>query len=330
MPSRPPSDSERGRTVNKTYTNPVGNITGIGDPYVLRHEGRYYLYATSSPRGFKVWESIDLVDWELRGMALDAEDEPNRWGIEAFWAPEVIHYRDAFYMVFSARTAQGSLKLALAKSDSPLGPFRTVKVPLVERELSYIDGHFFIDDDGTPYLFYVKDCSENVIDGVHTSEIYVQPMSDDLTELLGEPVLAVRPDQPWEGIDKDWRWNEGPFVLKVDGIYYLMYSANVFSSPEYAVGYATAPSPLGPWTKAAENPILAQRPEIGVSGPGHNSVTLSPDGTELFIVYHTHTDPKRPSGNRTVNIDRLYVKDGRMWVDGPTRTPQPAPSAGHI
>ena len=312
--------------MSETYTNPVGQITGIGDPFVLRHDGRYYLYATSSRSGFKVWESTDLVHWEVRGLALDASAEPNRWAVDSFWAPEVIHYHDAFYMVYSARNDQGSLKLALARSEHPLGPFLTVKAPLVDRELSYIDGHIFIDG-GTPYLFYVKDCSENVIEGVHTSEIYVQEMRDDLMELKGEPVLALRPDQPWEGIDKDWRWNEGPFVLKVDGLYYLMYSANVFSSPEYAVGYATATSPLGPWTKSEHNPILSKRMEIGVSGPGHNSVTLSPDGQELFIVYHTHTDPKRPSGDRTVNIDRLYVQDGRMWVDGPTRTPQPMPSA---
>lgn len=309
-----------------TYTNPVGNITGIGDPYVLRWDGKYYLYATSAPNGFRVWESTNLVDWELKGMAFDAAHPANSWGVNSFWAPEVIRHRDAFYMVYSARNREGSLKIGLAKSDHPLGPFITVKAPLVDRELSYIDGHIFVDGD-TPYLFYVKDCSENVIDGVHVSQIYAQEMSEDLLELKGEPVLVAQPDQPWEGIDKDWRWNEGPFVLKVDGVYYLMYSANVFSSAEYAVGYATAAAPLGPWTKAKENPILAKRLEIGVSGPGHNSVTLSPDGTEMFIVYHTHTDPKAPSGNRTVNIDRLYVQGGRMWVEGPTRSPQPAPSA---
>jgi hypothetical protein len=27
--------------------------------------------------------------------------------------------------------------------------------------------------------------------------------------------------------------------------------------------------------------------------------------TEMFIVYHTHADPRKPSGDRVVNIDRL-------------------------
>lgn len=320
------SDTPFDASSGETYTNPVGNITGIGDPYVLRWGGAYYLYATSAPNGFKVWMSKDLVHWELKGLAFDAAHPANSWGVNSFWAPEVIYYRDAFYMVYTARNRQGSLKIGLAKSDDPLGPFITVKAPLVDRELSYIDGHIFLDGE-TPYLFYVKDCSENVIDGVHVSQIYVQEMSEDLMELKGEPVLVAEPDQEWEGIDKDWRWNEGPFVLKVDGVYYLMYSANAFNSPDYAIGYATAPSPFGPWTKAKENPILSKRLEIGVSGPGHNCVTLSPDGSELFIVYHTHTDPNNPSGDRTVNIDRLYVSGGRMWIAGPTRTPQPMPCA---
>jgi len=45
-----------------TYTNPVGNITHIGDPYVLQYGGKYYMYATSSKIGFIVRESSNLVD----------------------------------------------------------------------------------------------------------------------------------------------------------------------------------------------------------------------------------------------------------------------------
>jgi hypothetical protein len=55
--------------------------------------------------------------------------------------------------------------------------------------------------------------------------------------------------------------------------------------------------------------------------------TTSPDGKELFIVYHSDADPANPSGNRMVNIDRLvFDEEGNMRVTGPTRTPQPMPS----
>lgn len=29
------------------YTNPVGDMTEIGDPFVIKSEGKYYMYATS-------------------------------------------------------------------------------------------------------------------------------------------------------------------------------------------------------------------------------------------------------------------------------------------
>ena len=65
-----------------------------------------------------------------------------------------------------------------------------------------------------------------------------------------------------------------------------------------------------------------------ISGSGHNSVTNSPDGSELFIVYHIHTDPGHPSGDRQVCIDRMgFREDGSLYVTGPTHTPQPIPSS---
>ena len=116
-------------------------------------------------------------------------------------------------------------------------------------------------------------------------------------------------------------------MLKHYGRYYMTYSANHTGFPHYGIGYATADNPLGPWVKADENPIAATNLDVGVSGPGHNSITRSPDGTELFIVYHSHADPKNPSGDRVMNIDRLYFdEEGRLKIKGPTRSPQPMPS----
>ncbi|MFW6006841.1 MAG: glycoside hydrolase family 43 protein [Halanaerobiales bacterium] len=313
----------------KTYTNPVGNITNIGDPYILKHDDTYYLYATSAPDfGFKVWQSEDLIKWDFKGYALNSNSEENGWGNNDFWAPEVIYYENKFYMTYSARDDDGHLKISLAVSEDPLGPFINLKAPLFDRGQSFIDGHIFVDSDGTPYLFYNKDCSENIIEGKHISQIYVQEMREDLTELKGEPVLAVEPSQEWEGAGEEWQWNEGSYVIKNNEKYYLMYSANYFGSSDYAIGYATADDPMGPWEKHEDNPVLEKDLDKGVSGPGHNSVTTSPDGEELFIVYHTHTFPEDPGGNRTLNIDRMYFEEGELKVKGPTRSPQPYPERG--
>ena len=106
----------------------------------------------------------------------------------------------------------------------------------------------------------------------------------------------------------------------------MTYSANNTGYEHYGVGYATADHPMGPWTKAAENPVLATDLSRGVSSPGHNSIVFSPDSTERFIVYHRHADPEgeRPSFDRVV-ID----SSSRLRVVGPTSTPQPLPSGTH-
>src|SRR5207248_9605566 len=102
----------------------------------------------------------------------------------------------------------------------------------------------------------------------------------DLTSLAGDAGLCIKHDQSWEGDETGDRWNEGPFVMKYQDTYVMMYSAQVFSSPDYSLGFATAKSALGPWIKSSENPILRRTSKV--SGPGHNSVVESPDGIELF------------------------------------------------
>ncbi len=315
---------------SETYTNPVGNISGIGDPFVLKDNGLYYMYCTSAPDvGFKVWTSENLVDWKEKGLAFNNNFPGNGWGTGDFWAPEVIYYDSVYYMVYSTRAPDGKLKICLAKSNHPLGPFVNVKTPWLDENLVCIDGHIFLDQDGTPYLFFAKDCSENIVNGKHVSQIYVQRLTPHTLEPVGEPQFCIQPSQPWEHPNDEWQWNEGPFVLKHNGYYYLMFSANYFASQDYAIGYATARTPFGPWTKFSGNPILQKDLSIGVSGPGHNSVTTSPDDTEMFIVYHTHTDPQHPSGDRQPNIDRLFFRNDSLIVIGPTRSPQPMPSANN-
>lgn len=314
--------------LKRTYINPVGDISGIGDPFVLKYDDRYYMYCTSNAQiGFKVWESSNLVDWTAHEFAFDSRIQEKQWTTGSFWAPEVIFYDNQFYMTYSAKSqSDGKLKIALARSSTPKGPFKDFRVPLLDNNFSCIDGHIFIDDDGTPYLYYSKDCSENIINGNHVSQIYVQQMTPENLSPVGDPILCISPSQPWEHPSAEWQWNEGPFVLKNDNIYYLMYSANYFASFAYSIGYAISMSPTGPWQKSEHNPVLAGNSSIGVSGPGHNSVTVSPDSSELFIVYHTHTDPAKPSGNRQPNIDRINIENGRLKIIGPTRSPQPMPN----
>jgi hypothetical protein len=148
-------------------------------------------------------------------------------------------------------------------------------------------------------------------------------------ELAGEPVLLTRPEQEWEKRSgSEYRWNEGPFMIKHGGIYYLMFSANCYAGKFYALGYGVSKNPLGPFEKYKDNPILEAPEEWRhVSGPGHHSLTLSPDGKELFAAYHTHVDVQQGGGNRQMAIDRAgFRADGSMYINGPSLSPMPKPS----
>ncbi|MBI1177735.1 family 43 glycosylhydrolase [bacterium] len=320
-----------GATTGVTYTNPVGGSITMGDPFMLVHDREFFLYGTTAVNeGFKCWSSTNLVNWTSHGFAY--RKSAQSWGGNTFWAPEVVAYRGRFYMVFSCQPATNktfSARICLAVADRPEGPFEDLHAPLFDNGWSCIDGHLFVDTDATPYLFFdkvgvIQTPKKRYLSGV----VYGVKLKSNLSGIEGEPVLCSQADQPWE-TPEDGRsiCNEGSFVFKMGKTYYLTYSANHYAEPFYGIGYATASSPLGPWKKSPDNPLVHQVPSLGVSGPGHNCVIKSPDGTELFMVYHTHADPAKPGGQRVVNIDRLIVQpDGRLKLLGPTRSPQPLPS----
>lgn len=287
-------------------------ITGIGDPFILREGSVYYMYATSAPDGFRYFRSENLTDWEEGGYCY--RNSP--WGENCFWAPEVYKRGDRYYMIYTARWKKNhSLRIGIAVADSPEGEFRDLKDgPLFDFGYATIDATLFSDDDGREYLYFVRDCSENIIDGVHTSVIYCAEIAKDYSRLLSEPVPVSAPDVPWEtSLSNEWRWNEGPALLKRNGRYYLNYSVNCFDSREYSVGCAESDSPLGGFVKYAHNPILKYR-EGDFSGPGHNSFFQDESG-RLFTAFHIHTDYDKPSGNRRACIAEVAFDDnGTMSI----------------
>ena len=314
---------DSGEIAARFYQNPQG-IDNIGDPFILNADGKYYVFATGGGIGFNVWTSDDLVTFTSKKKAMLRA----AWANGDYWAPEVYAYQGKYVMLFSARrTSDKSLRIGIAFADKPEGIYKdTMKAPLLDPGYAVIDASLFVDDDGTPYLYYSRDCSENLVGSNHESHSYVVPLATDLMSLAGEPAQLIAPDQAWELHSGDYRWNEGPTVVKHDGKYYLYYSANYFASKEYGVG-AVADSPMGPFVKVDSNPLLTYTMDgdkVAVSGPGHNSFFAA--GDELFTAYHTHTYPDMPSGNRQLNYDRAgFHADGTAFINGPTLAAQLKP-----
>jgi beta-xylosidase len=292
----------------KTYRNPLLPEREIADPFVLRVEGKYYLYPTTDSRGIEVFVSDDLVHWERKTRAF----RDPRGGD---WAPEV-HYNQRgdgkFYLYYTdniSRLDRRSLEkqIGVAVADNPLGPF-TDKGVLATHA---IDADLFQDDDGSLYLSYV--------DLAGGFKIVVQPMADPLTK-KGEPKVVIHPTEAWEKLSG--KVTEGPFMMKHKGIYYLTYSGTGADSPNYSIGYATSKSPTGPFVKYAGNPIVHRGGKV--FGPGHHCVVTGPDG-KLWLVYHQKWGAEQ-GYHRFLAIDPLWFdEEGILHAKASRDTDEPAP-----
>ena len=279
----PTPEPEPEPVISKVYNNFKGLVPDCADPHVLYHDGQYYLYGTGGDDGIKVYISKNLAVWTkaqgaTNGYALHKKDV---WGDKWFWAPEVYYINDKFYMFYSAEE-----KIAVAESSSPLGPFiqsDEFKKPF-HSNIYEIDTHLFIDDDGKKYLYFVRFNNGN--------EIWGAELNDNLRSIKESTLKhCIATSQTWERSPispaANARVNEGPFILKHNGIYYLTYSANSYENPNYGIGYATSENPLGPWVKYEQNPILIGNDKI--SGVGHHSFITKSSGCQ-YVIYHSHND----------------------------------------
>ncbi|QCR23033.1 glycoside hydrolase family 43 protein [Pontibacter sp. SGAir0037] len=252
----------------------------LADPTIFYHEGTYYLYGTvegGANEGFFVYTSSDMKTWEgpkgiKEGYALKKGDA---YGSKGFWAPQVFYTGGKFYMAYTADE-----NIAIATSNSPLGPFTQAEKAPLAAPVKQIDPFVFIDADGKKYLYHVRLTNGN--------RIFVAEMTDDFSAIKQETLReCISAQEPWENtVQAEWPVTEGPSILRQGKLYYLVYTANDFRNPDYAVGYATSTSPLGPWEKQKDSPILSKA-AIGINGTGHGDFFTDKKG-QLYYVFHTH------------------------------------------
>lgn len=305
----------------ETFQNPV-LTSDFPDPYILPVEDSYYAYATNAyGKNVQVSRSDDLVSWDLSKDAMPTLASWVRLNRPDVWAPEVMRVGENYLLYYTARDeTSGKQCLGVAISDAPEGKFRDMNdQPFICQtdEGGSIDAHPFLNEDGTLYLYWKND--GNAV-GMATY-IYAQEMTPDGLGLVGEPVRLIRNDMAWEG-----GVIEAPTMWERDGNYYLFFSANSYAGLEYAVGYATCDTPIGPCEDAPENPILASRmTESLVIGPGHQTIVEDEEG-QTWLVYHVWQVTGGLRGNsRFMWLDQLEWQEGKPVVAGPTAAPQAAP-----
>lgn len=283
------------------YQNPIpvyndrGQKMDAADPFVLRFNGRYYLYTTGGEE-IRVYDSEDLVHWTYQGYC--TRDRQGRIA----YAPEVFYWRGAFYMITSP-SGNGHY---IMKSDSPLGPFDRV----TENFGFSIDGSLFAGDDGRLYML-------NLTGG----------RSISITE-VDQNRLTPKGTNKSTGVTLN-HWTEGPGLIRRGDWYYLTFTGNHYLSTGYRVAWASRKGdPIGRYTQTDNHTLLINSIfKDPFTGLGHSASFYGPDLDSIYASYHCHA-PEQTGGGlvRWYNVDRLLTNGGVMYSTGPSNTAMPVPA----
>ncbi len=287
------------------------------DPLVISDHGRYYLYTSSQPTqpiiNVPVTSSSSFNQW---GPVTDALPVMPGWAVPGFtWAPDVHRFGAQYVLYFTAvvkGTSPAMECIGSATSFSPTGPFTPSEKPFIcqSSQGGSIDPRVFTDDDGTNWMLFKSD--QNIGGATVPTRIWSQPLAADGLSLTGVPVDILGPDEPWEGTVV-----EAPDLVRVNGIYWLFYSANWFNQPQYAIGAARCTGPAGPCDEVSTTPLLASN--FQGAGPGEESLLNSPAGVWMLYTPRKSLAPKPDIPPRPVYIVRIgFTARGPYLASGAT------------
>ncbi|HEU5129776.1 MAG TPA: family 43 glycosylhydrolase [Glycomyces sp.] len=279
--------------------NPIIQTIYTPDPAPLVHDGRVYLYTGHDEDGatwfdmreWRVWSSDDMVNWTDHGSPLSLDTFS--WADADAWAGQAVHRNGQFYWYVPVRNAvTGGNSIGVAVSDSPTGPFEdALGHPLIAD--AEIDPSVFIDDDGQAYLYWGN------------PNLWYVKLNEDMVSYSGSPTQIPLTTEGFGERDDDSErqtlYEEGPWVYKRDGLYYMVFAAQCCSE---FIAYSTAPGPTGPWTYRGT--IM---PTQGGSFTNHAGVIDYKGGSYFF--YHNAALPGGSGFTRSTAVEEFsYNPDG--------------------
>lgn len=291
-------------TINGTLNQPKYSDILVGqraDPWTFLGDDGYYYFTGSYPvcgheeEQQKVgYDRIVLRRSKTLEGLKDAEEtviwhaDDNASTYRYIWAPE-IHQINGKWYVFYTASLSGQNPYDIRPhvlecvGDDPMErkDWRLHKMQPMEGD-TFALNHFSLDmthfeSAGTHYVVWAANPGD-------FSKLYI---------------ATVDPGQPWRLTSKstqvtmpDFAWenpiNEGPAVIKNNGMVYLCFSAAAVNYT-YCVGMLSAKEgdnllELDAWEKYPI-PLLSTDDLINQCGPGHNSFTIDENGNPV-IVYH--------------------------------------------
>lgn len=272
-----------------TFRNPLRPNNGA-DPFIVYHEGSYYLLTTTDSSELFVYRSPTLGGLhDAEPIRVWEDDTPDRCC--HMWSPE-LHLLEGpdgprWYLYYTAGPDSGNTRVTQrthvleSAGEDPLGPY-TYKGRVYDpkNDTAQLDPSVLEWEGELYFLHAVWD--------EYGESLYIASMSDPWT-ISGDRVRISFPSYSWE--EAGANSNEAPAALKHDGDLFLVYSAGTCASPDYKLGMLIfdGDDVLDPeaWVKHPE-PVFHWSDENSAYGTGHSGFFKSPDGTEDWIVYHAN------------------------------------------
>lgn len=282
----------------QTLRNPV--ISGFHpDPSVCRVGDTFYLINSSFQYfpGVPLYESRDLVNWQLKGNVLNRASQLNLEGATSWtgiYAPTIRYDKGTFYMI-TTNIGHGQNFLVTAKN--PEGPWSE---PLW-LEQGGIDPSLYFEN-GRCYMV------SNPNDGITLCEINPQTGQ----QLTQSKVI-------WRGTGG--RYPEGPHIYKKDGYYYLLISEGG-TELAHRLTIARSRNIYGPYEANPANPILTNCSQKGqlkqIQGTGHGDIVQAKDGSWwiVFLAYRNMGGSYHHLGRETFLAPVEWPKGGWPVVNG--------------
>lgn len=269
----------------------------IRDPFVLVHEGKYYMYGTRGANtwecvdtkklGFDVYVSEDLENWSDPKPIFEYYD--GFWGDTQYWAPEVHYYKGKFYLFATFNAENVHRGTAILVCDTPDGRFvEHSDGAVTPRDWECLDGTLYVEN-GTPYIVFCHEWTQ-----IKNGTICAMELSKDLKQAVGEPF------ELWSAGDASWRYDienngsyvtDGPFHIKEAQGLVFMWSS--FSKNEYVEALARSDNGKITGKFTIDEKLLFEK------DGGHGMTFTDLDGNMHFVFHSPNETPKeRPCMRR--------------------------------
>lgn len=292
--------------------NPAISAIFTPDPAPYVHGDTVYLFVDHDEddalyfkmKDWLLFSTQDMVNWTYLGTQVNTAIFDWAAQGDRAWAAQAVERNGKWYWYLCCNTADGKDALCVAVADAPTGPWTDAIGAPLATGFGFIDPTVFIDDDGKAYLFWgnkgfwygeLNDDMVSFKNGYQEVPGYTDP------ESFGE--LQAKMDWSIGRERMMTQYEEGPWVIKRNGIYYAIYPAG--GVPEH-MAYSTAPTVHGPWTyrgrimDEAENSFTIHGGAINFKG--HD-----------YMFYHNGALPNGGGFRRATAIEEFeYNPDGSI------------------